>query len=378
MAMTPLATRLAERIARHGPLPYEAFVDAALYDPDGGFYASGGAAGRRGDFLTAPEVGPLFGAVVARALDAWWRELGRPDPYVVVDAGAGPGTLARSVLAAGPACAAALRYVLVERSAAQRARHSAGLPLVPPAEAFSGSGRAGDDDEEVTVAQGIGPLVVSLPDLPAVPVTGVVVANELLDNLPFGLAVWDGRWQEARVGLDPAGGFVEVLVPPSAPLPAGLPRVAALGARAPVQRAAAGWVGAALDLLEAGRVVMIDYVSETAAMAARPWREWLRTYHDHDRGEHPLRQPGHQDITCEVALDQLATVQEPDAVRSQAQFLALHGLDELVDEGRRVWAERAAVADLAAVRARSRVREAEALTDPNGLGRFSVVEWVRR
>jgi hypothetical protein len=65
-------------------------------------------------------------------------------------------------------------------------------------------------------------------------------------------------------------------------------------------------------------------------------------------------------------------------VRSQAQFLALHGIDELVAEGRQVWAERAGVADLAAVRARSRVREAEALTDPNGFGRFSVVEWVRR
>src|SRR3954469_19122834 len=146
MAPTPVAARLVERIARHGPLPYEAFVDAALYDPDGGFYASGGAAGRRGDFLTAPEVGPLFGAVLARALDAWWRDLGRPDPYVVVDAGAGPGTLARSVLAAGPACAPALRYVLVERSAAQRARHADGhLPLVPAAEAFTGTA-AGDEE----------------------------------------------------------------------------------------------------------------------------------------------------------------------------------------------------------------------------------------
>ena len=59
------------------------------------------AAGRRGDFLTAPEVGPLYGAVLARAIDAWWIELGRPDPFVVVEAGAGPGTLARSVLGGG-------------------------------------------------------------------------------------------------------------------------------------------------------------------------------------------------------------------------------------------------------------------------------------
>src|SRR3954447_11797653 len=125
MAPTPVAARLVERIARHGPLPYEAFVAAALYDPDGGFYASGGAAGRRGDFLTAPEVGPLFGAVVARALDAWWFDLGCPTDYVVVECGAGPGTLARAVQAArgALACGASLRYVTVERSAAQRARH---------------------------------------------------------------------------------------------------------------------------------------------------------------------------------------------------------------------------------------------------------------
>jgi SAM-dependent MidA family methyltransferase len=78
-----------------GLRPLSAVLEAALYDPATGFYETGGRAGRRGDFLTSPEVGPLFGAVVARALDRWWDGLGRPDPFVVVDAGAGPGTLAR-------------------------------------------------------------------------------------------------------------------------------------------------------------------------------------------------------------------------------------------------------------------------------------------
>ena len=104
-------------------VPVEAFVEQALYGP-GGFYESGGRAGRRGgSFVTSPETGPLFGAVLARALDAWWREAGEPDEWVVADAGAGPGTLARAVLAAQPACAGALQLVCVERTEAQRALH---------------------------------------------------------------------------------------------------------------------------------------------------------------------------------------------------------------------------------------------------------------
>ena len=115
-----LPGRIAQRARRQGPIPFADFVELALYDPDGGFYELGGRAGRRGDFLTSPEVGPLFGAVIARALDTWWAGLGCPDPYVVVEAGAGAGALARSVLDAAPSCAPALRYVLVERSAALR------------------------------------------------------------------------------------------------------------------------------------------------------------------------------------------------------------------------------------------------------------------
>lgn len=362
---------LTERIERHGPIPLEEFLEVALYDEGGGFYSTGGMAGRRGDFLTAPEVGPLFGAVVARALDGWWHQMGEPDPFVVVEGGAGPGTLARSVLAAHPGCAAALRYVLVERSAVQRARHGDGLPLVPATEAFAGV--AATDEEAPSRLTSRGPLVVSLGELPVGRFHGVVLANELLDNLPFGLAVFDGRWGEARVALGRDGQFVEVLVPAS-DLPAGLPLRPPHGARAPVQRRAAAWLARATGLLERGRVVVFDYTSTTASMAMRPWRTWLRTYRGHERGAHYLRDVGRQDVTCEVALDQLA--REPDAVRTQAQWLALHGIDELVAEGREVWRARAHLGDLEAIRARSRVGEAEALTDPAGLGAFTVAEWA--
>ena len=106
-----------------------------------------------------------------------------------------------------------------------------------------------------------------------------------------------------------------------------------------------------------------------------PWREWLRTYAGHDLGGHYLRNPGTQDITAQVMIDQLAAVREPDAVRSQSQFLQRWGIDDLVSEGIRVWRENAAAPTLAAMRMRSRVSESEALLDPSGLGSFTALEW---
>jgi SAM-dependent MidA family methyltransferase len=316
-------------------VPFERFMRDALYGSRG-FYNSGGAAGRRGDFITAAEVGPLFGAVIARALDGWWRELGQPGDFTVIETGAGPGTLARAILAARPACSP--RYIAVEISAAQRERHPVGIE--------------------------------SRADLPDEPVTGVVLASELLDNLPFRLAVFDGAWREAFVTGDPP---TEVLSVPFAPRPAVLPEVAAHGARAPLQDEAAAWVAQARATLRRGRVVVFDYaVARTAELAARPWRDWLRTYRAHERGGHYLVDPGAQDITAEVCIDQLPT---PDVVRTQAQFLALHGIDELVEEGRREWAAAAGAPTLQAMMMRSRVREAEALLDPAGLGTFLAMEW---
>ncbi len=81
-------------------------------------------------------------------------------------------------------------------------------------------------------------------------------------------------------------------------------------------------------------------------------------------------------MTCEVAVDQLARVRPPDADRSQAEWLGAHGVEELVAAARAMWHERAALGDLAALAARSRVGEAEALRDPAGLGAFRVLEWV--
>ena len=325
-----------------GPMAFERFMELALYGAEG-FYTreGGGSAGRRGDFLTSPEVGPLFGAVLARFLDAEWERLGRPRPFTVVDLGAGPGTLARSVLAAAPECAGALRYVAVEVSEPQRTRHPDG--------------------------------VESAATMPTEPIDGVVIANELLDNIAFRLAVFDNGWREAYVDLGDDGRFVEQLSAPFDPVPAPLPATGAFGARAPLIDRAAETVEQARRLVRSGSVVAIDYATPlTVMLAGRPWRDWLRTYRGNDRGDHYLVAPGTQDITTEVPIDQLP---EADAVRTQSQFLQRWGIDELVEEGKRIWTEQAARPGLEAMRMRSRTSEAEALLDPAGLGGFLVAEW---
>jgi SAM-dependent MidA family methyltransferase len=151
---------------------------------------------------------------------------------------------------------------------------------------------------------------------------------------------------------------------------------ARLGARIPLQDCAAAWLRDALGVLEAGRLVVFDYGTTTGALAERDPDEWLRTYRRHERGSHVLADLGSQDITVEVCVDQLSRVRTPSAVESQADLLRRFGIEELVAEGRRLWIERAHIGDLEAVRARSRIGEAEALLDPAGLGGFLVMTWT--
>ena len=232
------------------------------------------------------------------------------------------------------------------------------------------------------------PGVESRSTLPAPDELGdgpvVVLANELLDNLPFALVqkAAAGDWSEVRVGWDGAADRLrEVLVRLDAARArwcedrAG--RDAPIGGRLPVQSDAAAWLADALALAgPGGRVVAVDYASDSADLARRPWDEWVRTYADHGRSGDPLAEPGSRDITGEVAVDQLALVRRPDVDRDQAAFLRAHGLDELVAEGAARWRAEGSSASLVAIAGRSRVHEAEALTDPTGLGAFRVLEWA--
>jgi SAM-dependent MidA family methyltransferase len=247
-------------------------------------------------------VGPLFGAVLARALAG---------AQTIVEVGSGSAALARSITAVLD-----VDYVQVEFADAMPSH-----------------------------------------------VDGVIIANELLDNLPFRLfeRSADG-WAEVYVEDGR-----ELLVPGEFEFGFDAP----VGARVPLQERAAAWVRDATAA--APRVIAFDYARTTAEMAALPWTEWLRTYRAHGRGGHPLEHVGEQDITCDVAVDQLPT---PTRVTTQAEFLRAHGIDELVAEARAAWQERAHVGDLEALKHRSRLSEAAALTDMTGLGGFSVLEWI--
>lgn len=386
-------------------LGFDEFMEGALYDPATGFFGSvdddyraaggygrvpgsrsrsangnGQAGGAHGDFITSPETGPLFGLLIARYLYRCWERIGCPDHFDVVEYAAGRGALAITVRAAvreddtWSKFAAALRYHMVERSERLRTMQTEHLDITP----------VGTIDPTT-----VGPLFHSHADGSTLPSDAdVVLANELLDNVPFALFERVGidapdipDWLQVMVG-EPGGSsntWFEHLQPgdnEDALLLRRLAPDAPLGARAPLQVRAADWLRGALDLVgSVGTVVVIDYCRNTADMAMVDQSEWLRTYCGHDRAGSPLECPGSRDITVDVAVDQLSLVRRPTENHSQADWLSDLGIDELVEEGREIWRASAAAPGLAAIRARSRVSEAEALCDPDGLGAFRVLIW---
>jgi SAM-dependent MidA family methyltransferase len=221
---------------------------------------------------------------------------------------------------------------------------------------------------------GAGPVFAALSELPALHASqAVVLANELLDNLPFGIAQWDGeRWHEVRVGYADDR-FVEVVVPvadgPNLSVPA--------GTRVPIPNGVRQWFEECEHVFGHGIVVVIDYMTDARELATRPW---LRTYRAHEWGTDPLDAPGTQDITADVVVEQLLAAASGFSVATnvtQADWLRDLGIEAIADEGARAWREGAHRGDFDALAGRSRVNEAAALTDPTGLGAHRVIELVR-
>lgn len=333
-----LKQRIIEDIGANGPMPFERFMDTALYDPDG-FFGGGTLRSQKfGDFLTSPEVSPLFGETLARYVDHVRQEIG--EPFRLVEAAAGSGSLLRPLLATID-----VEALAVETSPAAR-------------EALTG-------------------LVEAVPDLPET-IRGVLVANELLDNLPTALAQMTGSgWRERWVGLDGEDlAFVDA--EPRDEVIDWLGRYAgpvADGGWVEVQLAARTWVADAIERLEAGSLLLIDYGDTADGLLPRRKDGTLRTYRAHHLGPHPLDEPGDTDITADVNFTALMDLHPSATLVRQDDFLGELGLRDRLGELRK--AELEAVRsgdDLRRLRLRTLKTEAETLLHPRGLGDFRVLE----
>ncbi len=300
-----LVARIHEEIARDGPITFARFMDLALYDPDGGYYrAEAARPGRDGDFLTAPEAHPIFGAALARAVADAWDRLGRPEPFVLREYGAGTGTLALAILdgltpsarTSRPACA-------TTRSRSSRAGSPPSPPASRPPATATRSSRA-------TAA--------------GAPAIGFVLANEVLDALPVHrVVVRDGALREVLVGSRD-GAFVDVEAEPTTPdLAARLADESielAEGQRAEICLALGPWLADAAAGLERGVLLLIDY-GYPAAELYDPIRRrdgTLRAYLRHRVHDDPYIHVGRQDLTAHVdvtAVERAAAAAGLDAPR---------------------------------------------------------------
>jgi SAM-dependent MidA family methyltransferase len=346
-----LRRHLLERVREHGPIYFDEFMDAALYDPRYGYFASGPLrSAKEGDFLTSPEVSPLFGATLAAFVGAEAERIGA-DPVTVVEAGGGSGSLLRPLI---DELEAAADLWAVEVSPAARRHLAAQVP------------------EAATVG--------SLEEIPG-PVRGVVIANELLDNLPAAVAVRRGdSWEELLVGAEG-----DELRPVSGPARRQVARWAqayggpvADGGRIEVQLAAGAWLRGALGLVEAGAVMVADYGDSAEGLAARRAEGTIRTYRGHHLGPDPLADPGNVDITMDVDFSALEAVAREAGARAevvrQAAFLERWGLGRRIESMRE--RERRLARDgnaMERLRVRSEITNAETLLHPRGLGDFRVL-----
>ncbi len=357
-----LVARIHDEIARDGPIAFARFMDIALYDPDAGYYRSEAARpGRDGDFLTAPEAHPIFGAALARAVADAWDRLGRPDPFVLREYGAGTGTLALAVLdglaAEHPDLAARLRYDPIEVEPRRLEAIAARLAEAGHTAALVGA------------------------EASAAPITGFVLANEVLDALPVHrIVVREGVLREILVGsVDVA--FVDVEADPTTPALADRLTEESIqfaeGQRAEISLGLGAWVDAASAGLERGVLLLIDY-GYPAAELYDPLRRrdgTLRAYLRHRVHDDPYIHVGRQDLTAHVDVTAVETAARAAGLdhlgtTTQAEFLVGLGTEDLLQA---IQADPATTLE-GYLAVRSALMR---LLDPGAMGRFRVMAFAR-
>ena len=295
-------------------------MELALYAPGLGYYSAGAAKfGAEGDFVTAPELTPLFGRTLAAPCAQWLAQLG-PDASVL-ELGAGSGVLAADVLSALGECGRLpATYAILERSAELRERQRQLLQVRVPE---------------------LLDRVRWLDALPDAPIKGVLLANEVLDALPVVRVRKTGAgWMELRVGGDAEQGFADVLAPAAPELAGQLEAIeAALGLALPpgytteLQPWLPAWMASLGASFSRGAMLWIDY-GLPRHQYYHPERAsgTLRCHYRHRAIDDLYRLPGLQDITAWVDFTALAEAAQAadwtvEGYTTQAAFLIGAGIE---------------------------------------------------
>jgi SAM-dependent MidA family methyltransferase len=371
-------------------MTFDRFMEMALYEPGLGYYAAlpprpDGQSGALADFQSSPQVHRAFGHVLARKLVRIWEALGRPNPFVIVELGAGAGELAEQILE-GLVDASAVPLVEYhavdvrregteeEGTADHRGdlRGSAGVSAPPLDRAGETPALPGSFRLDQVTWWG------SLADLRRAGVRAhCVVSNEFFDALPVHRVAWvGGKLREIYVDWGETG-FVERVDDPSN---GALARWIADGEVVPPE----GWRGeiclrlvptfeAIAGLFDRGVVLTIDYGYETADLFQRT-EGTLVAYHRHQWNDDVLRRVGEQDLTSHVDFGAMVRIGrrygfEPAFLTTQRDFLLRLGLADGVDH----WIARESTPGQ---RWQARFALAE-LVRPDGLGRLKVLAQQR-
>jgi SAM-dependent MidA family methyltransferase len=283
---TPLATTLAKHIDTWGPITFEKYMEACLYDPQYGYYTRAEQFPRR-DYFTSVDASPIFGRLLARQFQEMWVQLGRPAEFQLVELGAGPGTLAAQILDFTAECFpefyGALQHVAVERSAARRAAAATGSLARHLAAAHF--------------------AIVS--EMPAQVPCGCIFSNEFFDALPVHRLVREANGLcEVYVGLG-TNGLCEQFGPLSTPALAEYLAEQGIalqeGQLAEANLQACAWIEQVGARLGRGFVFTIDYGHEAEELYdQRHMRGTLLAYEKHRASENFFRAPGAQDLTAHV------------------------------------------------------------------------------
>jgi SAM-dependent MidA family methyltransferase len=313
-----LVEKIRNEILETGPMRFDRFMERVLYDPEHGYYRSDKPApGRAGDFITAPEAHPIFGAILAQQIVAFDEELGHPEPVSIIEYGAGSGLLIRPLLAE-------LRQNHSELY--QRTQYQPIEVNKARLTELQGHLEGGGHDERL------------LLDAPDSPVTGCVLANEFLDAFPARRVTRIDRelhevyveWQDDWFG--------EITRPTDDPeILAYLERHGfelSEGELVEYHPGIGEWIAELASILDRGHVLIIDYGYPAEALFAEHRRSGtLKAYYQHGASNEFYRGIGKQDLTAHVNFSEVIDHAQQhgfrvDMLRTQAEFLEQLGLGE--------------------------------------------------